>query len=396
MGAVLPSPTLSSSPHRWWVFVIIPLVLSLGVYLGWRYFYANREVASSIPRATGIAITSATAEKGDIGVYIDAIGTVTPEYTASMTAQVSGLVTSVEFKEGQTVRKGDPLVEINSAPYRATLLQAQGVLERDQNLLAQAQMDAERYRLLWATKAIGKQILDDQEKLVLQDQGTVKNDQGTVDYDQIQVDFCHIVAPIAGRMGLRLVDPGNVVQSTGAVTLAVVAQLQPITVIFTIPEDNIGRIEDRLRLKATLSVDVFDRTAQTKIASGQLLTLDNQIDTTTGTVKARALFDNKNEALFPNQFVNARLLVNTLQGVTLVSASAIQQNGQASFVYLIQDNVAHLRSVKPGVTEAGMAQVDGINPGDIVADSGFDKLQDNVAVVIAVKPVAENSGSRPQ
>jgi len=392
----LPSPTESSSPHRWWVFVIIPLVLSLGVYLGWRYFYANREVASSIPRATGIAITSATAEKGDIGVYIDAIGTVTPEYTASITAQVSGLVTSVEFKEGQTVRKGDPLVEINSAPYRATLLQAQGVLERDQNLLAQAQMDAERYRLLWATKAIGKQILDDQEKLVLQDQGTVKNDQGTVDYDQIQVDFCHIVAPIAGRMGLRLVDPGNVVQSTGAVTLAVVAQLQPITVIFTIPEDNIGRIEDRLRLKATLSVDVFDRTAQTKIASGQLLTLDNQIDTTTGTVKARALFDNKNEALFPNQFVNARLLVNTLQGVTLVSASAIQQNGQASFVYLIQDNVAHLRSVKPGVTEAGMAQVDGINPGDIVADSGFDKLQDNVAVVIAVKPVAENSGSRPQ
>jgi multidrug efflux system membrane fusion protein len=376
--------------------VIIPLVLSLGLYLGWRYFYANREAASSVPRATGIAITSATAEKGDIGVYIDAIGTVTPEYTASITAQVSGLVTSVEFKEGQTVRKGDPLVEINSAPYRATLLQAQGVLERDQNLLAQAQMDAERYRLLWATKAIGKQILDDQEKLVLQDQGTVKNDQGTVDYDQIQVDFCHIVAPIAGRMGLRLVDPGNVVQSTGAVTLAVVAQLQPITVIFTIPEDNIGRIEDRLRLKATLSVDVFDRTAQTKIASGQLLTLDNQIDTTTGTVKARALFDNKNEALFPNQFVNARLLVNTLQGVTLVSASAIQQNGQASFVYLIQDNVAHLRSVKPGVTEAGMAQVDGINPGDIVADSGFDKLQDNVAVVIAVKPVAENSGSRPQ
>ena len=161
MGAVLPSPTLSSSPHRWWVFVIIPLVLSLGVYLGWRYVYANREVASSIPRATGIAITSATAEKGDIGVYIDAIGTVTPEYTASITAQVSGLVTSVEFKEGQTVREGDPLVEINSAPYRATLLQAQGVLERDQNLLAQAQMDAERYRLLWATKAIGKQILDD-------------------------------------------------------------------------------------------------------------------------------------------------------------------------------------------------------------------------------------------
>jgi multidrug efflux system membrane fusion protein len=376
--------------------VIVALLVSLGLYLGWRHFYADRATASLAAGAAGVSITTAAARKGDIGVYLDAIGTVTPEYTASITSQVTGLVTSVPFKEGQTVRKGDPLIEINSAPYRATLLQAQGTLERDQNLLAQAQMDVERYRLLWVTKAVGKQILDDQEKLVLQDQGTVKNDQGIVDYDQIQVDFCHIVAPIAGRMGLRLVDPGNVVQSTGAVTLAVVAQLQPITVIFTIPEDNIGQIEDRLRQNATLAVDVLDRTAQTKIASGQLLTLDNQIDTTTGTIRARALFDNTNEALFPNQFVNARLLVNTLQGVTLVSASAIQQNGMASFVYLIQNNIAHLHSVKPGVTEAGMTQVDGINPGDMVADSSFDKLQDNVAVVIAVKPVAENSGRKAQ
>ena len=370
------------------------MLVALGLYFGWRSFDGGRQTAASAPAAPGIAITSTTAQKGDIGVYLDAIGTVTPQYTASITSQVTGQVVAVPFKEGQTVAKGDALIEINSAPYRATLLQAQGVLDRDQNLLAQAQMDVERYRLLWVTKAIGKQILDDQEKLVLQDQGTVKNDQGTVDYDQIQVDFCHITAPIAGRMGLRLVDPGNVVQSTGTVTLAVVAQLQPITVIFTIPEDNIGPIQARLRLNATLAVDVYDRTARTRIASGQLLTLDNQIDTTTGTIKARALFDNKDEALFPNQFVNARLLVNTLQGVTLVSASAIQQNGQASFVYVIQNNVAHLRSVKPGVTEAGLTQVDGINPGDIVADSSFDKLQDNVAVVIAVKPVAENSGNK--
>jgi multidrug efflux system membrane fusion protein len=385
---------LASSFHRRSAFVLIPVLVALGLYLGWRYIYAGRETAALAPAAPGITITSTTAQKGDIGVYLDAIGSVTPQYTASITSQVTGQVVAVPFKEGQTVRKGDALIEINPAPYRATLLQAQGVLERDQNLLAQAQMDVERYRLLWVTRAVGKQILDDQEKLVLQDQGTVKNDQGTVDYDQIQVDFCHITAPIAGRMGLRLVDPGNVVQSTGTVTLAVVAQLQPITVIFTIPEDNIGPIQARLRLNATLAVDVFDRTAQTKIASGQLLTLDNQIDTTTGTIKARALFDNTNEALFPNQFVNARLLVNTLQGVTLVSASAIQQNGQASFVYLIQSNIAHLRSVTPGVTEAGMTQVVGINPGDIVADSSFDKLQDNVAVVIAVKPVAENSGSK--
>jgi len=234
--------------------------------------------------------------------------------------------------------------------------------------------------------------LDDQEKLVQQDEGTVKNDQGTVQYDQIQVDYCHITAPIAGRVGLRLVDPGNVVQSAASVTLALITQLEPITVIFTIPEDNLGQVEARLRKGAKLTVDAFDRTGQTKIASGTLLTIDNQIDTTTGTVKGRSLFDNTNDALFPNQFVNTRLLVNTLQGVTLIPSSAIQHNGQASFVYLIQNNTAHMRSVTLGVTNGGVTQADGINPGDVVADSSFDKLQDNVAVVISNKPVTANTG----
>ncbi len=186
-------------------------------------------------------------------------------------------------------------------------------------------------------------------------------------------------------------DPGNVVQSSGTTTLVVITQLEPITVIFTIPEDSLGPVAARLRAKAKLTVDAFDRTALTKIASGVLLTLDNQIDTTTGTVKGRALFDNKNDALFPNQFVNTRLLVNTLQGVTLIPSSAIQQNGQASFVYLIQNNFAHMRSIKPGVTDAGMTQVEGIDPGDVVANSSFDKLQDNSAVVISNKPAPANS-----
>jgi len=274
------------------------------------------------------------------------------------------------------------------------LLQAQGALERDQNVLAQAQMDLERYRAAWARNAIAKQTLDDQEKLVLQYEGTVKNDQGTVQFDQIQVDYCHITAPIAGRVGLRLVDPGNVVQSAGTITLALITQLEPITVIFTIPEDSLGQVEARLNAKAKLPIDAFDRTAQTKIASGSLLTLDNQIDTTTGTVKGRALFANTNDALFPNQFVNTRLLVNTLEGVTLIPSSAIQQNGQASFVYLIQNNFAHMRSVTPGVTNGGVTQVEGINPGDVVANSSFDKLQDKVAVVISGKPVTTStSGS---
>jgi multidrug efflux system membrane fusion protein len=364
------------------IWILVLLVFALAVVLIWRHLDSAKKVAPAAPK---INITTATATQGNIGVYLDAIGTVTPVYTDSITSQVTGLIVAVHYKEGQLISKGDPLVDIDSRPYRASLLQAQGALERDENVLAQAQMDLERYRAAWARNAIAKQILDDQEKLVLQDEGTVKNDQGTVQFDQIQVDFCHITAPIAGRVGLRLVDPGNVVQSAGTLTLAVITQLEPITVVFTIPEDSLGPVADRLRKKATLPVDVSDRTAQKKIASGKLLTLDNQIDTTTGTVKGRAQFENKNDALFPNQFVNTHLLVNTLQGVTLVPASAIQQNGQASFVYVIQDNVAHMRSIKPGVTDGGLTQVDGINPGDVVANSSFDKLQDNTAVTVSNK-----------
>jgi len=372
------------------IWILLVLVVALVIVLVWRHFEAATKVAPAPPKIT---ITTANANQGDIGVYLDAIGTVTPVYTASITSQVNGLVVAVHFKEGQLVSKGDPLIDIDSRTYRATLLQAQGSLERDENLLAQAEMDLERYRAALARNAIAKQIVDDEEKLVLQDQGTVKNDQGAVQFDQVQVDYCHITAPIAGRVGLRLVDPGNVVQSSGTATLAVITQLTPITVIFTIPEDSLGPVEAQLHKKANLTVDAFDRTAQMKIDSGKLLTLDNQIDTTTGTVKARAVFDNKNDALFPNQFVNTRLLVNTLQGVTLVPASAIQQNGQASFVYVIQNNVAHMRGIKPGVTDGGLTQVDGINAGDVVANSSFDKLQENVAVVVPGQAQAPKKGS---
>lgn len=379
-----------SEPHRhkaWWIVGGIALLLLLVLALVlWRHHEDSTKKAAPAPPK--ITITTATAKKGDIGVYLDAIGTVTPVYTDSITSQVDGLIIAVHYKEGQVVKKGDPLVDIDARAYRANLLQAQGALKRDQNVLAQAQMDLERYRVAWSHNGIAKQILDDQEKLVLQDEGTVQNDQGIVQFDQVQVDYCHIIAPIAGRVGLRLVDPGNVVQSSAAGTLAVIAQLDPITVVFTIPEDSLGPVAARLRKKATLAVDAFDRTAQTKIASGKLLTLDNQIDTTTGTVKARAVFSNKNDALFPNQFVNTRLLVNTLQGVTLIPASAIQQNGQASFVYVIQNNIAHIRSVKPGVTDAGLTQVDDIDPGDVVANSSFDKLQDNTAVTASAKPAS--------
>src|SRR5580658_5562598 len=230
-----------------WIVAIALILLALLAYEMWRSHEATEKAAEAARRAAqqGTPITTATAQKGDIGVYLEAIGTVTPVFTDSIVSQVSGLVTDVYYKEGQLVQKGDALIDIDSRPYRATLLQAQGLLERDQNVLAQAQLDLERYRAAWARNAIAKQMMDDQEKLVLQDEGTVKNDEGTVQYDQVQVEFCHITAPISGRVGLRLVDPGNVVQSAGTVTLAVITQLQPITVIFTIPEDSLGQVAAR-------------------------------------------------------------------------------------------------------------------------------------------------------
>jgi len=382
------SPARDLRRRRWlWIAAIGVLLLILGIWL-WRRHEAAVAAAAAARRAAtgGVTITTATASKGDIGVYLTAIGTVTPVYTSSITSQVNGLVTAVHYNEGQLVRKGDALIDIDPRPYRATLLQAQGTLERDQNLLAQAQMDLARYQAALAHNAIAAQTVDDQQKLVLQDEGTVKNDQGSVQYDQLQLDYCHITAPITGQVGLRLIDPGNVVQSSGGTTLVVITQLQPITVIFTLAEDTIGPVVARLHDHATLPVDVFDRDGTKKIASGTLLALDNQIDTTTGTVKVRALIDNSNNALFPNQFVNARLLVNTLKDVTLIPAPAVQQNGTNSFVYVIANAVAQLHAVKTGVTDGGVTQVDGINPGDVVATSGFDKLQDKSHVVVASNP----------
>jgi membrane fusion protein, multidrug efflux system len=372
---------------------IVLLIITAGVIVLLLRHHDDTTSAAKSPRGGGgpVTLTTTTAQKGDIGVYLDSIGTVTPVYTASITSQVNGIVTAVHYTEGQIVSKGDPLIDIDPRTYEATLLQAQGTLDRDENVLGQAKMDLERYKEAWARNAIPKQTLDDQEKIVLQNQGTVKLDQGVVQFDKIQVEYCHIVAPISGKVGLRLVDPGNVVQSSGTLTLAVITQMQPITVIFTISEDSLGQVQLRLHKNAVLTVDAFDRGGQKKIASGKLLTLDNQIDTTTGTVKARASFENKDSLLFPNQFVNIRLLVDTLQGATLIPASAIQHNGQADFVYVLQDNTAHMRSIKAGVTDAGKTEVTGINPGDVLANSSFDKLQDNAKVVVAGKPASGNS-----
>jgi len=377
------------------VWIVLLLIFAVAFWLVWTHKETTKTAGQRRGPGTGpVTLTTATARQGDLGVYLDAIGTVTPVYTSSVTAQVTGTIVAVHYKEGQLVHQGDPLIDIDARQYQASLLQAQGALERDQNLLAEAQMDLERYRAAWARNAIPHQQLDDQEKVVLQDQGTVKNDQGLVQYDQVQVDYCHIKAPFTGRVGLRLVDPGNIVQSNGTTPLVVITQLQPITVIFTIPEDSLGQVQARLRQGAKLPVDAYDRAAAQKIESGTLLTLDNEIDTTTGTVKGRASFNNRASLLFPNQFVNTRLLVNTLHNATLVPDSAIQHNGPVAFVYVIQNGVAHERKINPGVTDNGLTSVQGLNPGEVLANSSFDKLQDNSKVIAVNKAIPANtSGS---
>ena len=397
--AAPPTPPKRSRSLRVLIWIAVLGVFALGFYL------VSMPKEAPKGRVTGATtINTATAKKGNIGDYLDAIGTVTPVYTASIFSQVTGVVVKVNYQEGQIVKEGDPLVDIDDRQYQANLIQAQGALQRDQNVLGQAQMDLQRYRDAWARNGVAKQVLDDQEKLVLQEQGTVKNDEGAVQFDQLQVEYCHIKTPIPGRVGLRPVDPGNLVtsgtssSSSSATPLVVITQIQPITVVFTIAEDNLGQVMEELRNGAKLTVDVYDRAVQKKLATGELIAVDNQIDTTTGTVKVRASLANDDFALFPNQFVNAHLLVKTLQDVTLVPSSTIQQNGQTSFVYVIEDNVAHLKNIKPGVSDNGLTQVDGINPGDVLADSSFDKLQDNSKITVATtKPSAtQTPGAQPK
>jgi membrane fusion protein, multidrug efflux system len=379
--------------RRAWVWIVVLLIF--GLVFWWVLTRSNSAPAAPVGRGGfggPVTATSAKATKGDIGVYLTAIGTVTPVYTDSIVSQVTGQVVAVHYREGQLVHKGDALVDIDPRPYEATLKQAEGTLERDTHLLEQAQMDFARYQAAWARNAIAKQQVEDQEKLVQQYQGTLKNDQGAVDYDRVQVGFCHIVAPITGRVGLRLVDPGNVVTSNGGTTLAVITQLQPITVVFTISEDNLQQVLAKMHKNQSLAVEALDRAQLKKIARGKLLTTDNLIDTSTGTVKLRAVFENKNNELFPNQFVNTRLLVNTLHDVTLVDASAIQHNGTQAFVWVIQNGAAQQRNITTGVTDNGLTEVNGLDPDEVVADSSFEKLQNGAKVNV----VQQVPGARAQ
>ncbi len=368
------------------VWIVVILVLLLGTF----YFYRQHEKAAAAAQAQakqprpGVPIATATARTGDISVYINALGTVTPVYTATITSRVDGQITNVAYREGQMVRKGDLLIEIDPRPFQAALTQAQGTLAKDEAVLNEARIDLNRFQQAYDRNAIAKQQLDDQGQLVKQDEGTVKQDQGTVASAATNLDYTRIVAPIEGRVGLRLVDPGNIVTSGGSIPLVVITQLQPITVIFSVAEDYLPQIQKQLRNGQKMPVDAFARDQTTKLASGTLLTLDNQIDQTTGTLKLKAIFPNQDTELFPNQFVNARLLVDTQHGVTLIPTAGIQRNAQGAYVYVIaSDNSASLRTVTVGTTDGNTAAVQGLNAGEVIAVNGFDKLQSGAKVIVS-------------
>ncbi len=382
--------TEKKSHQGLWIKLAIAALLAVAlVYWMTKPYGSNNPAAGQAGRfgAGPAAITAGEITTGSINEYVEALGTVTPISTITLYSQVTGIVTSVHYQEGQYVHQGDPLVDIDPRPYQSTLDAAEGQLLHDQGVLAEAKMDLQRYSEAWAQNAIQKQELDDQEKLVIQEEGTVKQDEGTVAYDKVELSYCHIVAPIDGRVGLRLVDPGNTVFSGTGSTLVVVTQLQPITVVFEVSEDDLPEVQEQLKTNHAMRVDAFDREDVKNLGAGKLIALDNEIDTTTGTVKFRATFPNRDLALFPNQFVNARLLVKTLANATLAPTAAVQYNGTAAFVYIVNPN--QTVSVHPVQVVTGndrVTAITGVNPGTTVAISGFDRLEDGAKVQVHKKP----------
>jgi multidrug efflux system membrane fusion protein len=374
--------------RRWLAALVLLLIVGILIAL-----LMHRSAPPRPPAPAAISV--AQARSGDMNVYVYALGTVTPLYTVTVYSQVTGRIMAVHYREGQMVQQGGALVDIDPRPYQSMLQQAEGTLKRDMGALAEARIDLQRYQAAYARNAIAKQQLDDQAQTVVQDEGTVEADQGSVAYERVQLEYCHIVSPISGRVGLRLVDPGNTVFAGSSATLVVVTQLQPITVVFDVSEDDLPRVQAQLQSARALTVDVFDRSDEHQLDSGTLTAYDNEVDTTTGTVRFRARLPNLKLGLFPNQFVNARLLLQTLHQVTLVPSAAVQYDGTSAFVYLLQSNgTVAVHPVTVVASDDQNSAVRGLSTGSSVATSGFERIENGARV--AVEPAAPASTGNAQ
>lgn len=376
----LPTTTQDDDLYRrrrfWLIVLIVVLIAAVGIRYYIDYLIRNHQNAQPV--------VVAEARQGDVAVYLSALGSVIPTYNVTVRTQINGQLLQVLFKEGQMVKAGELIAQIDPRPYQAQLLQYQGQLARDSALLTNAQLDLQRYQKLWKQDSVAKQTLDTQEALVNQYEGTVKTDQGLIQATELNLTYCAIKSPVDGRIGLRLVDAGNYVQTADTNGIAVINTLSPITVVFTIPEDNVPQVLRQLNSGKSLIVKAYDRSQNKELSTGALLTIDNQIDPTTGTVKLKAQFENKDNILFPNQFVNVRLQVDTLHDATIIPTAAIQYGVQGPFVYVL--NNKHTVSVKPvvvGVATGENTTVTGVKPKQSVVVEGADKLIDGTKVKVA-------------
>jgi multidrug efflux system membrane fusion protein len=383
------------SKRRWWLWVLVVGVIAVGVW-----YYRNSRHASQAAATTAapgaaskgkggsgagglvVPVVVSTAQRGDLPVYFNGLGTVTAFNTVTVRSRVDGQLVSVAFKEGQFVHQGDLLAQIDPRPFQVQLEQALGQLAKDQAQRKDAEVNFERYKLLFKEGVIPQQQLDTQGALVGQVDGAITSDQSQIDNAKLQLTYSRITAPISGRIGLRLVDVGNIVHATDANGLLVITQLQPISVIFSLPQDQLPQVNAKLHSGVQLAVDAYDRDNTAKIASGKLETIDNQIDLTTGTYKLKSMFTNADNALFPNQFVNVHLLVDTKHNLTIVPAAAIQRGPQGTYVYAADtDNTAKIRIVTIAQTTGDSVGLSaGLNSGDLVVIDGLDKLQDGTKI----------------
>jgi multidrug efflux system membrane fusion protein len=374
------------------LLLIVAIIVGAVSYFPWSKTQSKNGGRHTLGAAIPIGV--APVVKGDMPIIFTQLGTVSPLAMVTVKTQISGYLTQVEFNEGQMIKAGDFLAQIDPRPYKVALELAQAQLAKDQALLKNARLDLVRYSTLVAQNSIAKQTRDTQESLVGQYLATVRADQAQVDAQNLNLTYCHIVAPVTGRVGLRQIDAGNYVQTSDPNGIAVVTQLQPISVIFTLPEDNLPEVMRRVREGAVLKATAYDRNGSTELAQGKLDTVDNQIDTTTGTVKLRAIFDNKEESLFPNQFVNVKLLVNTLHGADIVSSSAIQRGAPGTFVYVMEpDHTVAVHRVKVGPTDGQRTAVlSGLQPGENIVIDGADRLRDGAKVTVASPHHVEPEG----